>query len=882
VLVTNGTYASGGRVLNRVVVDKPVAVQSVNGPALTLIEGFQTAGTINGGDAVRCAYLTDGAILSGFTLTNGATIWASPDWLADLSGGGVWCTSSNAIVTNCIISGNAAVYSGGGAYQGALIACRIIGNRVTGTWAGGNSDGGGAYGALLIGCTISSNRAEGQYGSGGGVTLSTLFDCTLSDNFSVYSGGGAYFGCSLTNCVVTGNSTGGYGGGVEGESSGFSTLYGCVLSGNSSGGGGGASGCRLYNCTVTGNSVDHLSGSAYSGGGVGGCTLLNCIVYYNTAIWGDANYDPTSSLSNCCTTPLPPGGSGNIASAPQLATTSHLSANSPCRGAGLPGSTVATDIDGQPWADPPAIGCDEYYPGALAGPLSVSIIATVTNAAPGSPVAFQAIINGHASASAWDFGDGVIVSNWPYASHAWTAPGDYLVALQAFNESQPAGVSATVTIHVPSSVLHYVDGAGTNPTPPFTAWMTAATSIQDAVDAASAGDEIVVADGLYASGGRTVGTNGLINRVAITKPLALRSVNGPQLTVIQGAPAPVGGNGEGAVRCVYLANNASLFGFTLTNGATRTSGDFERDQGGGGVWCESTSATVSNCVVVGNTGVVGGGTYRGTIYNSLLNTNSSTGSLFGGGGAYQSTLFNCTLTGNSTPSSGGGGVAQGTLYNCIVYYNTALFDPNYFRSTLNYCATTPTPTNGVGNAPLFVDGAAGNLHLQPDSPCINAGNNAYAAAARDFDGKPRIVGGTVDIGAYEFQGSGSIISYAWLQQYGLPADGSADFMDTDHDGMNNWQEWVCGTDPTNALSVLRMLSAVRAVTNVTLTWQSVAGVNYFLERSVMTNPTNSLFEGTNLVLVGTNIPGQAGTTAYTDTNAAAAGALYYQVGVPAR
>jgi hypothetical protein len=86
--------------------------------------------------------------------------------------------------------------------------------------------------------------------------------------------------------------------------------------------------------------------------------------------------------------------------------------------------------------------------------------------------------------------------------------------------------------------------------------------------------------------------------------------------------------------------------------------------------------------------------------------------------------------------------------------------------------------------------------------------------------------------------------------------------------MSNWQEWVCGSEPTNPLSVLRMLSAARAVTNVTVTWQSVAGVNYFLERSVSANPTDSLFAGTNGVLVGMNIPGQAGTTAYTDTNAA--------------
>ena len=38
--------------------------------------------------------------------------------------------------------------------------------------------------------------------------------------------------------------------------------------------------------------------------------------------------------------------------------------------------------------------------------------------------------------------------NEPYTSHAWTAPGDYLVALWAFNDSYPGGVSATVTIHV--------------------------------------------------------------------------------------------------------------------------------------------------------------------------------------------------------------------------------------------------------------------------------------------------------------------------------------------------------------------------------------------------------------------------------------------------
>jgi hypothetical protein len=220
--------------------------------------------------------------------------------------------------------------------------------------------------------------------------------------------------------------------------------------------------------------------------------------------------------------------------------------------------------------------------------------------------------------------------------------------------------------------------------------------------------------------------------------------------------------------------------------------------------------------------------------------------------------------------------------NCIVYYNSASDGgPNYatnYEPTFTYCCTTPMPANGVGNitnAPLFVDQANGNLRLQSNSPCINSGNNAYVVGSTDLDGNPRIVGGTVDMGAYEYQTPVSMISYAWLQQYGLPTDGSADDADLDGTGMNVYQDWIAGLNPTNALSVLQMTSATAATNAAGLVvgWESVNTRTYFLQSST------NLAGQPAFTTIQSNIVGQAGTTSYTDTTATNAGPYFYRVGV---
>jgi hypothetical protein len=497
-----------------------------------------------------------------------------------------------------------------------------------------------------------------------------------------------------------------------------------------------------------------------------------------------------------------------------------------------------------------------------------------------------------------------------------------------------------------SSTTHYVDQANQAPISPYTNWLSAATNIQDAVNASDSGDLVLVTNGLYQFGGAYAGKSFASNRVALTKPIMVQSVNGPAETTILGSQ----GNTRGIpyVRCAYLTNDASLIGFTLTNGAVPVSSSGS----GGGAYADSTplfqsTATVSNCVLAGNSAAYGGGAYGVILNNCLLTANSANagggackcilnncivsnntangdgtqpGTEAMGGGAYTCTLNNCDLTANVSTATGGGaslskltncliagnsavqggGISGGRLYNCtiasntataaggvypdgatiltncIVFRNSATNSPNYqFAPSFSHCCTTPLPA-GPGNFtndPAFANPAASDFHLQTNSPCINAGINSAATSTTDLDGNPRIAGGTVDIGAYEFQTPASAISYAWLQQYGLATDGSADALDTDGDGMNNWQEWRAGTDPTDPSSVLRISSISATGSVATLRWQSVSGIPYTLEFS-----TNLLPHPAFLPAVS-NIAGIGATIACPYTNPAGSQQVFFRLRV---
>ena len=89
-------------------------------------------------------------------------------------------------------------------------------------------------------------------------------------------------------------------------------------------------------------------------------------------------------------------------------------------------------------------------------------------------------------------------------------------------------------------------------------------------------------------------------------------------------------------------------------------------------------------------------------------------------------------------------------------------------------------------------------HLLADSRCINAGDPNYVAELNetDLDGLPRVIGGRIDMGAYEFNHQPVAVAgpnqtvYAWLDGFAdVNLDGSASF-DDDNDVLDYYWSWT--------------------------------------------------------------------------------------------
>ncbi len=337
VWVSNGVYNTMGRVtpgallMNRIVVTNALTIRSVNGRAVTHIVGGGPAGT----SSYRCAYITNGVILDGFTLRDGntRTNWTT-DFLLDQSGGIVFMAGGGQL-TNCAVLNGYSFSSGGGVYCGG-------GGLIANSYIAGNSNmmnGGGIYfdnGGSLYRSTVESNDAM----SGGGLYMGfggRAENCIIRNNHGSSDGGGVFIDIAgtLRNCLIVTNRGGFQAGGV-----------------NMNWGG------TLENCTVADNWLDGMFGS---GGGIyvqGDAVLSNSIIYYNHAPsetnW-NGSFDQGALFVHCSTTPTNAnmgGGAGNMTNAPLFANRAAgdytLQTNSPCVDAGTNQAwhVVATELAG--------------------------------------------------------------------------------------------------------------------------------------------------------------------------------------------------------------------------------------------------------------------------------------------------------------------------------------------------------------------------------------------------------------------------------------------------------------------------------------------------------------------------------------------------------
>ena len=748
----------------------------------TIIDGNQ-----NGPVVTFAGTENESCVLSGFTIRNGAAY----------SGGGIRggqeYSPTHATIQDNVITSNSAAY-GGGIYacDGIIQGNIIMNNSAT-------QDGGGAAfcDGLIKDNIIHGNRAEGQ---GGGVASSDaggLYCCngriqnnTISGNSANGDGGGLYW-CdgAIQNNVITGNSARCVGGGLS-----YCNYYEVgeisnnTVSGNSAdvnGGGVAWSGGTIRNNTIADNRATS------NGGGVFNCpeTIRNCIIWGNEATEGPQVYN-SSGPTYSCIEGWTGGGLGNISYYPYFVDAQggdyHLRSYSPCIDGGDPAS---------PYSNEPQPNGGRINMGAY-GNTPEAACASTDSDGDGLPDDWELHFFGSLAQGPDDDPDEDVLSNLE----------EYLLG------TDPAAAPGW-----------YVDGSMPQ-TGDGTSWSKAFKTIREGMAAASDGDTVWVAPGIYYENIHFQGKNIILKSKRPDDPEIVAStiIDGQRLTSV------VTFAGTEDETCL-------LWGFTIYKGNAPS---------GGGVYGDGTTATIRGNIFTSNSATAGAAvaSCNGTVERNIISGNSSNqwgGMIWNSNGTVQGNVISDSSGGGLVSCNGfvrnniirgntgdgiyncGGIVENNTIFrnnvgirsckgvirNCIVWGNSQWQVISYASDSVpTYSCIEAWDKGGVGNIsgyPYFVGHEGGDFHLRSWSPCIDAGD-----PSSDFSSEPNPNGGRINIGAYGNTLEAACPS-ADTDSDGLPDDWEMHFFgnldqgashDPDGDGISNLEEYHHGANPATVVT----------------------------------------------------------------------------------
>ncbi|MCK4871421.1 MAG: right-handed parallel beta-helix repeat-containing protein [Phycisphaerales bacterium] len=271
-------------------------------------------------------------------------------------------------------------------------------------------------------------------------------------------------------------------------------------------------------------------------------------------------------------------------------------------------------------------------------------------------------LDGTITSYRWDWDDnGTWDTSWsgsPTATHSFPASGSYTVGLQVLDNDGDTGTdTCACNIDLLSTVV-YPDGSGQYAT------------IQEAIDAASEGAVIYLADGVFrGTGNRDIDYGG--------KAITVRSQSDNPEACIIDCQGSEGDPHRGFYFHTEEGPDSILRGVMITNGYV--------DGRGGGVKCSDTAGPRGpefwNCIFDNNCASGGGGMYRSGVGSVDLhecifryNVSSFGGGLYCGNAVH---VYDCEFLYNSADAAWGGGICvEGNyaylhLVNCTLRGNSA-------------------------------------------------------------------------------------------------------------------------------------------------------------------------------------------------------------------